>query len=258
MPNLLSRRQGSDTGRRRGDRGPAFSMTELLVCIAVVTVLVGLAIPGLSAARAAARRSASASNLRQHHVALLLYAGDSGQSYPAIEEGRLYPASPRTLRVAFPYWQIFQTWPGVIYDYLPVDENPTVYLSPGLARRDPDRSSGWPPSYLMSQTLAGDPALWEPTSTYHPGMRRARRTDEVLFPASKVVLFDADLGWLTRARRYREKDLADSTPMLRADGSVSTRVPAEAAEPVPNRDPEAIAREERILNTRSGVRGRDY
>jgi type II secretory pathway pseudopilin PulG len=244
--------------RRGGSRLPAFTLTELLVSIAVVDVLIGLAIPGLSAARAVARRTASASNLRQIHAVLLLYAGDSAQSYPAIEEGRLYPVGPPTLRIALPYWQVFQTWPGVIYDYLPVHENARVYLSPGVGRRDPDRLSGWPPSYFMSNTLAGDAALWESGPAYHAGMRRARRTDEVLFPAAKALMFDSDLGWLTRPRRYPDKDLAESTPVLFADGSVSTRIPVEASGPFPNRDPDAMAEDLRIINTPSGVRGRDY
>lgn len=54
----------------------AFSLIELLVCIAIVSVLVGLLAPSLAASREAARRGVCGVNLRSAAIALAAYAND--------------------------------------------------------------------------------------------------------------------------------------------------------------------------------------
>jgi len=60
----------------------AFTLVELLVAIAIIAVLAGLALPGLSRARIWAGKAACASNLRQVGAALLAYAGDNNGTMP--------------------------------------------------------------------------------------------------------------------------------------------------------------------------------
>lgn len=54
-----------------------FSLVELLVVIGVISTLVGILLPALSSARAAAQRAVCASNLRQLATAAHLYAADN-------------------------------------------------------------------------------------------------------------------------------------------------------------------------------------
>ncbi len=58
----------------RTTRRDAFTLIELLVCIAIIGVLIGLLIPGLSAAREAARNTMCLSNQRQMIIAWQVYA----------------------------------------------------------------------------------------------------------------------------------------------------------------------------------------
>lgn len=55
---------------------PGFSLIELLVVVAIVAVLAALLLPAIGMVRAAAQGTRCASNLRQLHMAEMLYAGD--------------------------------------------------------------------------------------------------------------------------------------------------------------------------------------
>ena len=57
----------------------AFTIVELLVAVAIISVLIALLLPAIQAAREASRRSHCANNLRQVGVALLLFHDQVGE-----------------------------------------------------------------------------------------------------------------------------------------------------------------------------------
>lgn len=82
-------------GPGRARRGPVvagFTLIEILVVIAIVSLLVGLFIPALAAAKEAARLTKCLSNLRSIGQALTSYSDDN--------------------REHFPYWSGWQVWGG--------------------------------------------------------------------------------------------------------------------------------------------------
>jgi len=60
----------------------AFTLPELLVAIGIIALLIGIAIPAVSAARARAKLTTCATHLREIGTALLAYTVDHGEVFP--------------------------------------------------------------------------------------------------------------------------------------------------------------------------------
>lgn len=81
----------------------AFTLLELLVVVAIISLLAALLLPALKNARASAKRAACLSNIRQISLAVAAYTGDYSGSIPC-DAGP--PANGGANLGAFNYWTV--------------------------------------------------------------------------------------------------------------------------------------------------------
>src|SRR5258706_129300 len=103
-----------------------FTLVELLVVIGIIALLVAILLPALSKSREMARRAACLSNLRQVHMAFVLYAADNHDQVPLVNRtpSRQY-TSMMSSTTAGNRWVLF----GLLYSAR-YAENPRIFFCP--------------------------------------------------------------------------------------------------------------------------------
>ncbi len=159
-------------GGRSSGRG--FSLVELLVVIGIVSLLIAILLPALSAAQERGRRTSCLSNLRQVGAAFQTYLNDG--------KGRLLRVNPE------PWNPTFNGFPSLVTSF-------DTYI--------PRTSEAWqcPSDYYQGTTApAGTTKYWEAFETsyqYNPYL-------QAFFEGDK---FQQAVAAVVERRRIDEKDL---------------------------------------------------
>jgi len=238
----------------------AFTLIEVLVVMAVVAVVIALAVGAISKARTTAQAGASLANLRTLGQTFEMYTHESG-AYPWGLGGWGWPPGRGGLpwAISFSVWHTESYWPVFFHDHAPWPENYRAWLSPGA---DPQRfekviaggvvgfSVSQLSSYSYSNSFVADPSLWRTPYRDGPVRIRATRPDQVAFPGSKVLLYDAERSYL------RDPGPNAPRPLLLADLSAHLRQDGDATGPVQNPLHQRSPR--RYHDTPEGILGRDF
>ncbi len=237
----------------------AFSLIELLVSIGIIGVLIALVVPALYGVRGQALQTITRANLRQSLIAFGAYTDAYDETYPwRPQGGPIIPLNPeRTTGIGPGHFDVSRYWPGFMHDVMPWEEHYQSWLGGGAkhGERPWTRDDGDPLSYrlssfFLSHTFLARPKLWTPGATDTEQNLRPVREQDVLAPASKVLLFD----WEKAHFRNDPDADRDVTLMLFVDGHVDDKRLSEASVLTDNpwRPPTPLH------DTPNGVRGRDY
>ncbi|MDD2706950.1 MAG: DUF1559 domain-containing protein [Verrucomicrobiae bacterium] len=125
----------------------AFTLTELLVVITILSMLCALLAPALAQAREKARQIVCINNLKQCGLGLMLYTKDN--------EGWIPSAKDAT--AAYPYWHQFLVMKGYLNDY-EATKCPSSKLPKGYSYNSYGLLSGAYDSYQYNLWNLQDPA----------------------------------------------------------------------------------------------------
>jgi len=238
----------------------AFTLIELLVTIGVMALLISLLLPALGGAMVASRRTAVLSNLRQTALTFDKYISTFGSTYPWAPAGTRFqlfpPGSVGGGWISDGYWMVNRHWPSLFHKIAPWPEHFSVWVEPKVGEpgkpwlRGTGSTSDGYPSFWMSDTLYARPEVWT-RDVLSPVQMKPVRTDDVLFPGSKVLLVDVDLTYLP----WKTIEAGDPpTPVLFIDGHADVRRESEATPP-----PRLTVKSTRpMFDTPGGARGVDF
>jgi prepilin-type N-terminal cleavage/methylation domain-containing protein len=264
-------------------RRSAFTLIELLVVIGIIAILVSVLLPALAGARAASRRTVALSNMRQVVSSFAMYA-EQYKAFPYAAPGQstspgtappfpeppgliTYTWFPENMRIATSsVWDLEWTWPALLNHVTPWNEAYNTWVSPGrpltlgTLQQQIDAGTIEPinqTSFRYCQSFLAHGSLWStPTPANPDSLVSAQKPSDVTQPAGKAILYDADLGWLTRDPLKLNGHNREQTPIGFVDGHGALHDPTTAAAGVANPLNNGDARN--LHNTPQGVRGKDF
>lgn len=100
----------------------AFTLIELLVVIAIIAILAAILFPVFAQAKAAAKKTADLSNVKQISLGITLYSGDNDDMYPSAYFHRAFNPAAGGTNAGYVHW----SW--MVQPYV---KNLQMFVSPG-------------------------------------------------------------------------------------------------------------------------------
>ena len=217
-PGAAHTTPGAEAHARSG-----FTLIELMMVIAVVTIVAGLALMSFGSLRATAVGMSSLSLLRQHVAVFQSYGVDHKDAMPRFIEidGTHAMHGPYGLYFRgekLAYFSQSTFWPCAMEQqyYNGIAYTADMFIPPWTRNLELGVGKGHP--YLYAATSVSRPEFWMPAERAGPEQWRTVRFAEVLFPSQKVILSAIDERV---ADHSPETDRVESAHLGWIDGSAS-------------------------------------
>ncbi|QOI99802.1 MAG: type II secretion system protein [Phycisphaeraceae bacterium] len=184
-----------------GSKRPGFTLLELVVAIGILSLLITLSVPGLSAARVKSVQTACLANTGSSLARLMVYSAEYRDFLPFPGERREIKPVDRLggLKVGvggvFGFHELYATWWVLT---LPEEEYGTVpnagyrcprHRPPGDPRIEyPNIAADWPSTYGMTFAAWLDGTRMTADAPMEAMRVRANTLSDVAFPSRKVYL----------------------------------------------------------------------
>ena len=253
-------------GVRRAGAGhvAGFTLVEVLMVIAAVSILAGLILTSLGPARASATTASSLSRLRQHTAVFHAYGADHRDGMPRFinPDGTHGPWGPHGRYLQgerLPYFIQSNLWPIAMEHgyYTGHRWRADVFYPPWAKSVELGNAAGSP--YLYAATSVSRPEFWIESERTGPDQWKTVRFGEVAFPSQKVILSAIDHRVVIHDDRSRD----ETAHLGWIDGSASTSRVGDLEPGYPGGEGRFegswsfIADWPAGSHTRAGVRGRD-
>ncbi|MBL8762915.1 MAG: type II secretion system protein [Phycisphaerae bacterium] len=171
----------------------AFTLTEVLACIAIIGIIVAFTLPVMGRAKTSAMNAQSAAKLSGHARVFALYQQDFHDSFPALTfpeaEFSVIRCETGGFAITSRYFHVNALWNVGLADmYYNGNVRDTSFRSP-WDPGGPCDECGVASSYYWSCSFLADPTYWNgETREVPPRQLRLTRPAEVRFPAQKSLL----------------------------------------------------------------------
>lgn len=244
---------------RRPPASLGVTLVEVLVVMAIVSVLLAISTPAILAARAAAVDTRSLVNAKQSANSILASAyARQGMLPIARVGGPLVFGNHPTISLRMPdgsdlsfSWFAHTTGWNYVLVAGGADVDETWYSPSNTARSAGSLTQS---DYILTQAAMASPEFWRVGGRQTPEELRPVRIDEFAHPSAKGLLIER---WaMVEQRRPRGNSATTPRPVAFADGHSDLRRLADARPGVPNSMQGGYVSP--IATTRDGSQGRDY
>jgi len=122
----------------------AFTLIELLVVIAIIAILAAILFPVFAQAKAAAKKTAALSNMKQLGTAIHIYTSDNDDLYPSVYDGGdVFNRGGDPICTMYPYVKNMQIWTGYRQNFKPTSYSTDPAVGCQRSNNDVGYNWGW-------------------------------------------------------------------------------------------------------------------
>lgn len=216
-----------------GARRSGVSLIEVIVSVAILSILLVIVLPSIRFARLKAESVSNLSDLRSHALVISMYHGDWRDTFPVYIDPKVGTGVLPGAGIEIGYFSQSPFWAiPLLEKYYRMQSLGDSFYTKRAASNKELYTIGDNPSYVYSASFLADPAYWSLKTRLEPPMQiRAVRSSEVRFPAQKALFetIEASIHDMSQSTTQPSALLlafvdasAASVPANRTNASVST------------------------------------